>query len=239
LPGKETVDQVVRVKLCGMMSLEDLAMAESAGADAVGFVTEYPVPVPWNLTRGEAAELVSSVSPFVTTVAVVGGNPEQMVRIALRVRPKVLQLHGDESLEEIISVIKELKDTGIKVIKAMRVDTDTGLARFDETDPVKAAGLLAESGMSALVMDSKTSTMPAGTGVPLDWDMAAAVGRQTDLPLVLAGGLTAGNVSEAVRVVKPYAVDVISGVEDEPGVKNLEKMKALITAAKGINDQQR
>jgi hypothetical protein len=104
---------VVRVKLCGMMGREDVAMAEEAGADAVGFVTEYPVPVPWNLTVREASALVSNVSPFITTVAVVGGSPEQMVGIALKVRPKVLQLHGDETLEGIRLVVEELKDTGM------------------------------------------------------------------------------------------------------------------------------
>jgi phosphoribosylanthranilate isomerase len=173
-PNREVIEQVVRVKLCGMMSEEDLAMAESAGADAAGFVTEYPVPVPWNLSVQETAALVSKASPFITTVAVVGGVPDSVVEIALRVRPKVLQLHGDETLEEITDVVRKLRDTGIRVIKAMRVDIDTGLARFDETDPVKAGRVLAESGIKALIVDSKTSSMPAGTGMPLDWEMAAA-----------------------------------------------------------------
>ena len=231
-------ETVVRVKLCGMMSREDLSMAELAGADAVGFVTQYPVPVPWNLTANQAADLISEASPFLTTVAVVGGSAKQMVETALRVRPKVLQLHGDETLDEIRQVVKELKNTSIRVIKAMRVDIETGLARFDETDPVKAGMLLAGSGISALIVDSKTSSMPAGTGVPLDWEMAATVGKAANLPMILAGGLNAGNVADAVMKVRPYAVDVISGVEDEPGVKNLEKMKAFVAAAKGIKTRR-
>ena len=90
LPDKEMVEPMVRVKFCGLMNREDLSMAESAGADAVGFVTEYPVPVPWNLAVDEAAKLAASASPFVTTVAVVGGASRQMIDVALRVRPKVL-----------------------------------------------------------------------------------------------------------------------------------------------------
>jgi phosphoribosylanthranilate isomerase len=217
-----------------MMSPEDMILAEAAGADAIGFVTEYPVPVPWNLTRQMSAELVSKAPPFVTTVAVVGGSPEQMVEIALKVRPKVLQLHGDETLQEIEQVVEKLKDTGIRVIKAMRVDVDTGFARFEEVDPVRAGNILAGSGISALIVDSRTSSMPAGTGVTLDWDMAARMASGTDLPLILAGGLTAGNVSGAVEKVRPYAVDVISGVEVEPGIKDPEKMRAFVAAAKGM-----
>jgi phosphoribosylanthranilate isomerase len=216
------------------MSPEDVNMAEAAGADALGFVTEYPVPVPWNLDREHAASLVASVSPFVTTVAVVGGSPEEMVRIARKVRPRVLQLHGDESLEDIRQVLEGLEGTGICVIKALRIDVDTGEALFDKTDPLEAGVVLAGSGITALIVDSKTSYRPAGPGVCLDWDISSRMVENVDLPLILAGGLTAENVAHAVEKVKPYAVDVISGVENEPGVKDGEKMKAFVKAAKGM-----
>jgi phosphoribosylanthranilate isomerase len=223
---------VARVKFCGMMSEKDVTMAQAAGADAVGFVTEYPVPVPWNLDREEAARLVRDVSPFVTTVAVVGGSPDEILRVARKVRPDVLQLHGDETMEEIRSIVEGLEDTGIRVIKALRIDVDTGQALFKETDPVRAALVLEGSGIGALVVDSKTSSMPAGTGVALDWEVSAGVARAMELPLILAGGLTAENVADAVEQVRPWAVDVISGVETEPGIKDGEKMKAFVRAAK-------
>jgi phosphoribosylanthranilate isomerase len=225
---------MVRVKLCGLMSREDIEMAEAAGADALGFVTEYPVPVPWNLDRERAASLAAMVSPFVTTVAVVGGPPEEMIRIARRVRPRVLQLHGDESLEDIRQVLEGLDGTGIRVIKALRIEVETGQARFEEADPIEAGTALAGSGIAALIVDSKTSSRPAGTGVTLDWDVSARMVKGIDLPLILAGGLTMENVAGAVQKVKPYAVDVISGVEIEPGVKSGEKMRAFVAAAKGF-----
>jgi phosphoribosylanthranilate isomerase len=228
---------MVRVKLCGLMSPEDVRSAETAGADALGFVTEYPVPVPWNLDRDQAASLVASVSPFVTTVAVVGGAPEEMIRIARKVRPRVLQLHGDESLEDIRQVLEGLDGTGIRVIKALRIEVDTGLALFEKTDPVEAGTVLAGSGIAALIVDSKTASRPAGTGVTLDWDVSARMVKEIDLPLILAGGLTAENVDHAVKQVKPYAVDVISGVENEPGVKDGNKMREFVKAAKGIECQ--
>jgi phosphoribosylanthranilate isomerase len=216
------------------MSPDDVSMAVDAGADALGFVTEYPVPVPWNLDRDHAAALAALVSPFITTVAVVGGAPEDMIAIARKVRPRVLQLHGDESLEDIRKVLDGLEGTGIRVIKALRVDVDTGDALFDDPDPVAAGKLLAGSGIGALVVDSKTSSRPAGTGVALDWDIAASMAVNIDLPLILAGGLTVNNVAGAVEKVKPYAVDVISGVEREPAVKDREKMREFVAAAKGI-----
>lgn len=228
---------MVRVKLCGMMSEADVAMAEEAGADAVGFVTEYPVPVPWNLTREEAARLVRAASPFVTTVAVVGGTVDEILDIARKVRPNVLQLHGDESLAEILAIIDGLADTGIRVIKALRIDVDTGQARFEKTDPVRAAQVLEGSGIAALIVDSKTASMPAGTGVALDQGVAARVSEAVKIPLILAGGLTAVNVADAVLKVRPYAVDVITGVESEPGVKSGEKMRAFVAAAKGIRNK--
>ena len=224
---------MVRVKMCGMMSSRDVEMAESAGANAVGFVTEYPVPVPWNLPRELASELVRKAPPFLTTVAVVGGSPESMIRIARTVRPTVLQLHGDETLEEIREVVEGLEGTGTGVIKALRVNVETGLANFEEADPVRAGEALARSGIKALVVDSRTSSMPAGTGVSLDWEMAAAMVKRLDIPVILAGGLSAANVADAVRKVRPFAVDVITGIEAEPGVKDAGKMKVFVEAAKG------
>lgn len=217
------------------MSPEDVKMAHAAGADALGFVTEYPVPVPWNLDRERAASLAAEAPPFVTTVAVVGGAPEEMISIARKVRPKVLQLHGNESLEDIRQVLDGLQGTGIRVIKALRIDVDTGDALFDDPDPLIAGKSLAGSGIGALIVDSKTTSRPAGTGVAMDWDIAANMVEDIDLPLILAGGLTVSNVAVAVEKVRPYAVDVISGVEREPGVKDGEKMRAFVAAAKGLN----
>ncbi|TNF48348.1 phosphoribosylanthranilate isomerase [bacterium] len=223
---------MTRVKLCGLMSRDDIKMAIEAGADSLGFVTEYPVPVPWNLKRDFAARLVLQAPPFVTTTAVVGGSVRDMVDIAMTVRPHFLQLHGDETPEMIREVCGAVSDSGIKVIKALRIDVDTGEARFLVPDPIEAAVTISQLGIAALVVDSKTSSRPAGTGVALDWSLARQVAESIDVPLILAGGLTALNVAEAIEKVSPYGVDVISGVEDEAGVKNPDKMRAFVKAAK-------
>ena len=223
---------MTRVKICGLVSAADVGLAVDAGADSLGFVTEYPVPVPWNLQRGPAAELVRGVPPFVTTTAVVGGEVEEMLAIARQVRPHFLQLHGDETVGQIEAVCMGLEGTGIKVVKALRIDVDTGQAMFAVTDPVEAALALAGAGIAGLVVDSKTSSRPAGTGVSLDWQVAARVRAAIPVPMILAGGLNPENVSRAVRQVRPHGVDVISGVESEAGVKNGELIRSFVRAAR-------
>jgi phosphoribosylanthranilate isomerase len=202
------------------MSETDIRLCVDAGADSLGFVTEYPIPVPWNIDRESARKLAASAPPFVTTTAVVGGSVRTILEIAERVRPHFLQLHGDETLEEIERICSALKETGIKVLKALRIDIDTGRAQFSVQDPVAASRILARSGIAALVVDSKTAARPAGTGTPLDWNVIEMVSAALDLPLILAGGLTVQNVVGALQRIRPYGVDVISGVEKSPGVKD-------------------
>ncbi len=224
---------MTRVKICGLMSEADVQMAVSAGADSLGFVTEYPIPVPWNIPRARSAELVASAPPFVTTTAVVGGAVREMVAIARTVRPHFLQLHGDETMEEIRAVCESLAGTATRVLKALRINVETGEALFAVKDPFEACTLLEQSGIAGLVLDSKTSSRPAGTGVPLDWSSLRRVREMIHLPVILAGGLTPGNVKRAMELVQPYAVDVITGVEREAGVKDPHRMRDFVKAVKG------
>ena len=216
------------------MTEDDIRICVKAGADAVGFVTEYPVPVPWNIDREKARELVSLTPPFVTTTAVVGGPVETILQIADIVRPDLLQLHGDETKEEIEHICSALADTGMKVIKALRIDVDTGRAHFSTEDPLEAAAALADAGISGLVVDSKTANRPAGTGVPLDWSAVERISSSISIPLILAGGLTIHNVSKAIEQVRPYGVDIISGVEKAPGVKDEERVLQFVRTVKQI-----
>jgi len=202
------------------MSRQDIDICARAGADAVGFVTEYPVVVPWNISRDKARKLVAATPPFITTTAVVGGPVTTILRIAETVRPNLLQLHGDETVEEIGRVCSSLQDTATKVIKALRIDVDTGKAKFSIEDPLEAVKVLTQTGIAALVVDSKTANRPAGTGVPLDWRVISKMTSSLSIPLILAGGLTVQNVSAAIEQIRPYGVDIISGVEKESGLKD-------------------
>src|SRR5512136_1853651 len=119
---------VVRVKVCGNTDAAQVAMCVEAGVDCVGVVVEYPVAVPWNVTRQEARVLLAAVPPFVSRVAVTGGDLQQVLAIAQHVRPHFLQLHTDNTVAETAAIADELSALGIGVIKALRVDAETGLA---------------------------------------------------------------------------------------------------------------
>ena len=218
---------VTRVKLCGLTSEADVALCAGAGADALGFVVEYPLPVPWTLDRRRAAELMRGVPPFATRVAVVGGDAATILAIAEATMPDVLQLHLDED-ESTVTAVKE-RLPGTQVVKAIRI-------RAGETSPAAevtaAARRFVAAGADAILLDSKTEGRAAGTGIPVDWALARDVAAALGAPLVLAGGLTPDNVGEAIRTVRPHAVDVISSVEDGEHRKVPARVAAFVAAAR-------
>lgn len=226
----------VRVKICGVKSLHDAQLCIQAGADALGFVTEYPIPVPWNLKRDETRALISKLPPFISSTVVTSGSLTRILEIARDTLPDIIQLHGEEKLSDIERVVDELSGYGIRVIKALSIDVESQRANFEIPDPVEAAHSLQESGIHAILLDSKTRSKPAGTGIPLNWRKAREIGEQTSLPVILAGGLTGENVRTAIKAVKPYAVDVITGVEASPGNKDPDKVMAFIEAAKYMDN---
>jgi phosphoribosylanthranilate isomerase len=220
---------VTRVKLCGLTSEADVELCADAGADALGFVVEYPLPVPWTIGRERAAALIRGASPFATRVAVVGGDAPTVLAIAEKTAPDAVQLHLDEN-EETVSAVKEgLAGTGIRVVKAIRI-------RAGEAPPaaevLEAARRFVDAGADSILLDSKTSGRPAGTGLPVDWALARDVAAGLASPLVLAGGLTPENVGEAIETVGPYAVDVISAVEDPEHRKVPARVRAFVAAAR-------
>ena len=222
--------ELTRVKICGMMDEEDIHLCARSGADALGFVIEYPVEVPWNISRERALELIAKAPPFVTTVAVVGGDIEHILSIADLTLPDMVQLHGNESLDETGILVRELSRRGIRVVKALRINVDEEI-RIQEI--IEDAREIARIGVSALLLDSKTSRMPAGTGVLFSWEIARKVRHAINVPLIIAGGLNPENVCDAIKSIRPFAVDVISGVEDEPGKKNRHKVEAFIQSVSG------
>lgn len=223
------------VKICGMRNEKDIEVCLKAGADALGFVVEYPVPVPWNLTLNQAEKLLALVPPPAASVLVMAGPAEWIEAAALRLHPTTVQLHGDEDLEETAFVCRRLEAAGVGVVKALRLTHDESQARFSIRDPLEAALRLAKTGIKALVLDTSGSEGEGGTGHMVDWDIAARIREAIDVPMVLAGGLKPENVAEAVRAVRPWGVDVISGIEFERGIKDPEKIKAFIAQAKGVN----
>jgi phosphoribosylanthranilate isomerase len=220
---------VTRVKICGITSAEDLAVAVAAGADAVGFVVDYPDPVPWNLDAAEAETLLDRVGPFVSTVVVTTGSVERVTDLVRRLRPNAVQLHGDEDPGTVASVASALGPEGVTTLKAVPVDPADAFE--DQVDTVRE---FEACGVDGVVLDAKADDRRGGgTGRTVPWDRARRIAADASVPVVLAGGLTPDNVRTAAETVRPAAVDVISGVERERGVKGSDRVAAFVKAAHG------
>ena len=201
----------VRVKICGITSLEDAVAAVNAGADALGFM--FYERSPRRITVDMAAVIKNALPPFVVRVGVFADAAENVVRSTMVCGLNALQFHGNEPPE----FLKRFSP--VTTIKAFRMQNAGSLA------------LLPSYNTSAWLLDSYTPAQLGGTGNTFNWDLACQA-RKLGRPIILAGGLTPENVAEAVRKVRPYAVDVSSGVESAPGRKDPAKVAAFIQAAK-------
>ncbi len=201
---------MTKVKICGITNVEDALHAVEAGADALGFV--FYDKSPRFVTPHLVRQIVAQLPPFVTTVGLFVNEPVARIRRTMAdARLDVVQLHGDE-------VPADCLVEPHRVIKALRVRDATSLEGADRYQ------------VSALLLDAWSEEHYGGTGLSFDWQLATeAAGRR---PLILAGGLNPGNVIDAVRQVRPYAVDVSSGVEERPGKKNHQKVTEFISRAR-------
>jgi phosphoribosylanthranilate isomerase len=223
---------VTRVKICGITDARDAALCAAAGADALGFVVEYPLPVPWSIDRTTAAALMRSLPPFVTRVAVVGGDAATVLELVEATAPDVVQLHLDESEATVGAVRAGLEGTGTRIVKAIRISADPAESPPPAAEVVERARRFLAAGADAILLDSKTGRRPAGTGAAIERSLARAVAADLEAPLILAGGLTPENVAAAILEVRPAAVDVISSLEDESHRKRPERVDAFLAAAR-------
>lgn len=221
---------MTRVKICGITRPEDIRLCVAGGAAALGFVVEYPIEVPWNLDRHDAAALMRHTPPFVTRVIVVGDDPATIIALTEQLKPHAVQLHGSEPIDVTRTLVEQIHRLGAQVLKPLRFSVETGKCHAACTDPLQAAGLIEQAGADALVLDSVSDVRPAGTGQCIDWRLASQIRDHVRLPVILAGGLNAGNVGRAVAAVNPFGVDVISGVEAPVGRKDPAKLSAFFQA---------
>ena len=135
----------VTIKICGLMNEEDVAFCQEVGVDILGFVTEYPLPVPWNLNRQEAAALLARVSLPHKSCIVTGGSPEKILDLARELKPDLIQLHYRESLEETSRIVEALTPLGIGIIKTVPPDSKERVRQFGTEDLSVIASLLEEA----------------------------------------------------------------------------------------------
>ncbi|MGB6066733.1 MAG: phosphoribosylanthranilate isomerase [Desulfomonilaceae bacterium] len=207
-------DHIIRVKICGITRLADAHAAINAGAHALGFV--FHPPSRRFIIPEKAKAIISALPPFVSAVGVFVNLPVPEVRaIAGLCGLHAIQLHGNESPEECYAYDRP-------VIKAFRLD------------PLEQHPALSRYKVSAVLMDAGAAGEWGGTGVPLDWELLkqrlASEPEAVRRRIVLAGGLAPHNVQRAVNLVEPYAVDVSTGVEVEPGIKDHQKIKEFMNA---------
>lgn len=202
---------MTRIKICGITHLEDALAAVSAGADALGFVFAES---PRRVSPDAARDIIRSLPPFVTTVGVFVGDEPEAERIADTCGLGALQLHDGYSAPYVERL------SGRRLILGVRMRDESSLS---DIPGLQHAG--------ALLLDAWAPEAAGGTGRTFDWELAgraAALG----VPVIVSGGLGPDNVEDAIRRIRPYGVDVASGVEASPGRKNVDKVRLFIERAR-------
>jgi len=225
----------VRVKICGNTRVEDAVMAARAGADAIGVINVA------NTTRyvslEEAKVIFGSLPPFVSRVVVVTLDGMSEEAVAGRIKmieatgADCIQLHGAEPVE-LVAEIRKMVKKRMAIIKKVGVG---GGSDSDKRECLEHA-IAYENAVDAILLDTASGgSQIGGTGKKHDWRISRAIVEQLNKPVILAGGLNPDNVADAVAMVKPYAVDVSSGVERELRIKDEDRVKRFIEAANSVH----
>ncbi|KQO40943.1 phosphoribosylanthranilate isomerase [Pseudomonas sp. GW6] len=202
---------VVRSKICGITRIEDALAAVEAGADAIGLV--FYGKSPRAVSIEQAAVILQALPPFVTSVGLFVDMPrDELQQLLQRLPLDLLQFHGDESPAD-------CEGHGRPYIKALRVRPGEDVA----------AAMAPYAGARGILLDTFVEGVPGGTGASFDWSL---VPENAAKPIILAGGLDAGNVATAIRQVRPHAVDVSGGVEASKGIKDAGKIRAFVRAVR-------
>lgn len=197
----------VRVKICGITRVEDALCAVEQGADAIGLV--FYDQSPRNVSINQAIEIANHIPAFVSVVGLfVNAEPSFINEVITNAKIDLLQFHGDETPEECASY-------SLPFIKAIRVKSDTNLVQYAKE----------YSAAKGLLLDAYAEGVAGGTGHVFDWNL---IPKQLAKPIILAGGLKADNVAQAIQQVMPYAVDVSGGVEASKGIKDVAKIAAFM-----------
>ena len=210
------------------MRAKDVRMCIRHGANIVGFVVEYPRPVPWNLSAANAKKLLAAVRGPAETCVVTGGPLDHVLRIAMETKPNYMQLHYGESLEDTARLASELGKQGIKIIKAIFPDTP---------DLEKAGTDFCAAGVYALLFDPRTPDKAEHGGTA---NLAAYIKFRCAIgcPVILAGGITPENVAGIVRETQAQMIDVMTSVENSPGIKDEMKVIALFQVLQSLKQSK-
>ena len=221
-----------RLKICGLMKESDVDLCCGLGVDICGFVTEYPLDVPWNLSRADCRNLLTHAVPPVKGCLVTGGPPEKILSLALDLRPDLVQLHFHETLADTAGLMQALAPYGIGMIKTIPVSPEERMRQFGTQSLEDCVRALCAAGVSAVLADSRGPENAAHSGM-LDLRFCQAVCGAASRPVAIGGGITADNCRAIAEAVRPALLDVMTGVEDAPGRKSRKKLTALVSALQG------
>jgi len=216
---------MVKVKICGLSRRKDAKMAGALGADMIGAIVEATVPTPRNLTLEQARDIFEDVEGPKKVAVTTPDSPASAERIARRLRPDVLQIHSAMPVEQ----LKEVKElVSAEIIGVVQVPR-----KVENREEILNKALRVSDVVDYLLLDTKG---PSGgeTGIPHDWSMSQEICMKVKKPVFLAGGLTPKNVKAAIEKVRPYGVDVASGIESSPGKKDPKLMREFIRVAKEV-----
>ncbi|MBS3815698.1 MAG: phosphoribosylanthranilate isomerase [Hadesarchaea archaeon] len=215
---------MVKVKICGLTRTQDVGIIRESGADMLGVIVNAKIPTPRNLDYEKAREILDKVPSGIKKVVV--GMPKDLsegIEIIDKLNPDYFQMHSYPNLSE----VKELKKaTGKKLILTISIPQEVS----NENEIISSAKEVSKVS-DFILLDTKG---PAGgeTGKVHDWSVSRKIREEISTPVFLAGGLTPSNVNKAIKKVQPYGVDVASGVESKPGIKNSKKVREFVNNSK-------
>ncbi len=208
----------VCVKLCGIMSAADIRICSQA--DILGFVVEYPERVPWNLSAGQARELLSHVPEPCRSCVVTGGSPEKVISLAKELNPAYIQLHHKETLEQTGHIVSELSKMGIGVIRSIPCSAKKRREQFGIDSLSELSGIFAEMGVAQLLLDSRDDENAADISADPPIRAFRELKKHSPVPVMLAGGITPCNVRRVINESGADRIDIMTGIEEKPGIKS-------------------
>lgn len=225
------------VKICGLMRPEDIRLCQQAGVNIIGLVTEYPLPVPWNISAERAAELMSLVQSPMQTCLVTGGTRAKILTLAESLRPDYLAAHYQETLADADYIARKLENSPTRIIKTLPPTAEERQRQFGTAKLSECLHLLEESGVYAVLTDPRTAANAAGSGFSADLETFCRIKRLCTKPVILAGGITPENVADIIAAAQPQMIDIMTGVESSPGIKDPQKVIALMSQCQPKTEQ--
>lgn len=224
----------VKVKICGLKHENDVQMCMQLDVDILGFVIEYPLPVPWNLSSTQALPLLSMVQAPYRSCMVTGGNPEKVIRLAVGLHPSMVQLHYKETLKDTIIIADTLREFNIDVIKTVPPANEDRIAQFGTADIKTLVAELCKTSVYGLLVDSRVPANASGHGTELDTEFCSQIIKLSSKPVIIAGGINANNVYDFVKQTGTKFIDIMTGVEIAPGEKDAALLSHLLSVIRNL-----